>query len=103
MYWTLTRETTVARFGHDEGGHWIEVTDGMIVARHDATEHGFDGDRPVLSILTVLCEYGFIADDDVREALARLDGRPDSGRRPSGPGVRRVLRIIERLRLASGE
>ncbi len=104
MYWTLRRGTTVARYGHDERGHWIEVADGFIVVRHDAAEHDFDRDRPVLSLLAVLCEYGFIGDDDVHEALARLDGRHGPGRRRRlRRGMRTVLRIIERLRLASGE
>jgi hypothetical protein len=84
-----------------ERGYWADVDDGVVVVVCDRFEIGFHGDRPVISVLMFLTDWGFVDWDDVLDALHRLPLAPSCQQRPRR-GVRWVLRIIENLKVAAG-
>jgi hypothetical protein len=98
-----TDPTMIARYGVDQtrGGVYVEVEDGgLLLVSYEAvvTEQAI---RDVLDDMTV---FGFFSEDDVEGAVEWLS-RPPCWRsdRPEGAGVRQVLRVVERLRMATGE
>lgn len=120
MQWEISHPddpTWIARYGHDpeRGGVWAELTYNGVRVVFDATEIGFDRDRPVRSVLRFLATFEFVAPDDVNTAFellhehcqdgnfqARPNGWPYGTPRAAGRGVRQVFRIVERLWMAGG-
>jgi hypothetical protein len=106
MEWTTrhpTDPTMVARYGHDpaRGGTYVEVEhNGMHLVSYESCL----GDQAIRDVLDDLGTFGFFSYDDVETALEWL-ARPTCWRleRPEGCGARQVLRVVERLRIASGE
>jgi hypothetical protein len=82
------------------GGYWAEVEDGGVVVVWDQNETGFDHDRPVISVLHFLANYGFLDGDDVFDAFELLSLAADCRCRRPRRGVRRALGVISNLKLA---
>jgi hypothetical protein len=109
MQWTLkhpTDRTSTATYGADEQGHpWASLECNGVLVRYDATEQGYDFETPVRGLLWFMAQFDFFSGDDVADAFQWLDSG-DHGwpgrRRARRRGVRRVLTIIERLRMAGG-
>jgi hypothetical protein len=114
--WTLKHTTSVARYGADpERGVWAELVYCGVLVSYDSAETDYDVEWPLRGLLRVLAEFDFVAPADVDAAFQWLDrncqdgtfgtrpnGWPRGPRRAPGPGVRAVLRIVERLRMAGG-
>ncbi len=84
---------------------------GGVPVAYDATSFDSQDDRPVLSILLFLSEFGFLEADDVFDAMVWIGSGVHRGvQAPGWPGrrrrrprrLRRVLRVIRNLRLAAG-
>jgi hypothetical protein len=90
---------------------WAELEYCGVRVRYDAAEVDYDFEQPVRGTLTFLAEYGFVDGHDLVDALAWLSRKsidetlsPISQGWRGAPrsGVRCVIEVIERLRMAGG-
>jgi hypothetical protein len=93
-----------ATYGVDpeRGGPWAEVIYNSITVTYDATNLGYDLERPVPGLLAFLCDFDLLGGSDIEDARVWLSLPPDYRRRRPRRGARTVVRIIENLARAAG-